>query len=153
MNEGGQIGFRQQFHQLDESAEVGSIDQIEICLERIGAISNAIEDGARANIRHQVARRGEINQIGFQNVAAVDPFETPGGERADNAENVLAVFEQLSQKVCADKAARAKHHNWSAQGAHPVGTFQHRQLANVFAASAIPSGSRLLRRLRKACEP
>ena len=83
----------------------------------------------------------------------VNPVEAPSRKRANNTENVLAVFEQLPQKVCANKTARAKHHNWAAQGARPVATFQHRQFANDFAASAIPSGSRLLRRLRKACEP
>ena len=102
---------------------------------------------------HQVARRREIDEIGFQNVTTVNSVETPGGKRANNAENVLAVFEQPAQKVGADKAARAKHQDWSAQGADPVARFQHGQLASDFAASAIPSGSRLLRRLRKACEP
>src|SRR5271166_105408 len=103
MDQRRKVRFRQQFHQLDQSGEVGPIDQIVIGLKRIGAISNAIEDRARVNVGHQVARCCEINEISFQNVTTINPVEAPGGERANNAENVLAVSEQAAQKVGSDE--------------------------------------------------
>ena len=120
MNERGKPRVRQQFYQLDQGGEVGSIDQFLICLERIGAIGDAIEDGAGANVGHEVPRRREIDEIGFQNVTTVNAVETPGGKRANDAEHVLTVFEQAAQKVGSDEAARPKHQDWSAQSAYPV---------------------------------
>ena len=86
-------------------------------------------------------------------MTTVNSVETPSGKRANDAEHVLTVFEQPAQKVGSDEAASPKHRDWPAQSAYPVAGFQHGQLASEFAASAIPSASRWLRRLRKACEP
>ena len=46
MDERGKVRFRQQFDELHQRQKVGPIDQIMIGLERIGAIGDAIEQGA-----------------------------------------------------------------------------------------------------------
>jgi len=148
VNERGELALRQEFDELHQSREVGSVYPGIIGLEGIGAIGDAVEHGGRAQAFDHLSRRREIGEIDFEDMRAFDSREPPGRTGADRAIDVVAVLQQPAQQIGAHEAARPKHEDRPAQPLHPIADFQHRPAASAAAASRMLWGPRPLHRRR-----
>ena len=94
--------------QPGDQVEVSAVDQLPVCLERVSAVSDAVEDGPRLHALEQRIQVRVDKQVGYQDMIARQALEPPGGKPRSCPIDVLTMLQQRAQQIGADEAARAQ---------------------------------------------
>ena len=95
--------------QARDETEVGLVDKLVIGFERIGAVRNAINDGAWLNGFDQIIEIGIDQQIHYLHAILGDFFQAPSGQPGCSYKDILAIPQERQRYIPADKTAASEY--------------------------------------------
>ena len=117
---GRDVARREALEQGVRAHQVGAQDQLAVGLERVRAVGDAVEDGARLHLVEHPVDVERHERVELADVAGRQVLEPPGGRAARGRDDVGAVLEQRAREIGAHEAAGPEHEDRALQRADAI---------------------------------
>ena len=105
----------QPFQQAGRKIEIGLVDQLPVCLERVRSKGHTIEDGPWSDFFKEPVKIGINEQIDDMDFICRDSIQSPGWQATCSTVDITPHAQDRPQEIRADEAAGSQHQDRSVQ--------------------------------------